>query len=114
MVGLPFYFLERSRHMEVVKNLKIVKEIFAEKLPNQKFDLMELLLFSTPYNRTVFFIGQNIEGKTTLFKHSKTDKVFYDVLDRNLMYDNNNISEVKNLEYLLIKEKKERRYNYDS
>ena len=95
--------------MEAVANLRIVESIFKEKLPNEKFDIVELFLFSRPRNRKVFYIGKNKDDETTLFKHSKDDKVYYDVLHKNRMYSKVEIRKVDDLDSLIKIKKKERR-----
>ena len=97
--------------METVKNLKIVQDIFRKKLPNQKFDLIELFLFSRPRNSKVFYIGKNGDGDNTLFKHSPSDDVYYDVLDKNIMYKNVDAIKVKNLAYLMKIERSDKNDN---
>ena len=84
--------------MEAVNNLRIVQNIFEERLPNEKFDIVELFLFSRPKNRKVFYIGKNRDNEATLFKHSKDDKVYYDVLHKNKMYSKFEMRKVDDLD----------------
>ena len=100
--------------MEAVKNLRIVQNIFEERLPNEKFDIVELFLFSRPKNRKIFYIGKNRNNETTLFKHSKEDKVYYDVLHQNKMYSKLEIRKVDDLDSLVKIKKKERRNSNDN
>lgn len=100
--------------MEAVANLKIVQSIFEEKLPDEKFDLVELFLFSRPRNRKVFYIGKNRDNNNTLFKHSENDSVYYDVLNRNNMYHQIEMRGIDNLDCLMKKKKMERRYKNDN
>lgn len=72
--------------MKLIKNLKIVDRILHEKLPNHKFDRLDMLLFSTPKNMQIFFIGNKDDNTKTLFKHSSNDECYYDVLSDNGMY----------------------------
>ena len=100
--------------MEAVANLKIVQSIFEENLPDNHFDLIELFLFSRPRNRKVFYIGKNREGHNTLFKHADTDKVYYDVLNKNAMYQKIEMRKAYDLDYLVKEKKIERRYKNDN
>ena len=72
--------------MKLINNMKIVSSILSKELPNYKFDKLEILLFSSAGNRKIFFIGERDDNEKTLFKHSDKDECYYDIMDRNRIY----------------------------
>ena len=102
-----------------IQNLKIVKEIFDEKLPDKKFSLIDYFIYSSDYNMRTHYIGQrkrnnNEPVQNSLFAHEDIDYYYYDVLDKDKqyirvytewVYSDKSCNKMENLKEL-VKEKK--------
>ena len=77
--------------MKIIQNIKIMHQIFEEKLPNYKFDKVDMIFFSRPTNRKIFYIGNRSQDESdkTLFKHNDSDEWYYDILHKNQIYYDN-------------------------
>ena len=103
-----------------IQNLKIVKEIFEEKLPNTKFSLLDYFIYSSKHNMEIHYIGQRKssikeELQNSLFVHEDIDYYYYDVLNNNKkyvrsytdwVYSDKSCNNIENLKELVNKKKK--------